>query len=98
MPRPRSARSARTWVTEFGADLGNADPCYQTYEDGAQPSSADVNALRGLDDALHALRGRGTAVQGAVFWHGWDNGDSYDFWSAANAQGACKVRLIQTSD
>jgi hypothetical protein len=90
------ALGPRTWITEFGANLSYPDPCYQTYEDGAQPSSADVNALRGLDDAVGALRAAGNGLEGVVSWHGWDNGDSYDFWDGSNAQGACKVRLIQS--
>ena len=87
---------ARTWITEFGANLGFSDTCYQTFEDGAQPSSADVNALRGLDDAVGALRAHGHRVKGVFFWHGWNNGDTYDFWKSSNEQGACKVRLIQS--
>ena len=86
----------RTWITEFGASLSYPDDCYQTFEDGSQPSSADVNALRGLDDAVGALRQNGHRIHEAVQWHGWDNGDSYDFWNGSNAQGACKVRLIQS--
>jgi hypothetical protein len=88
---------SRTWITEFGANLGyTSNQCYETYEDGAQPSSADINALRGLDDAVRALRASGRRVKGVVSWHGWNNGDGYDYWNAANAQGACKIRLIQS--
>jgi hypothetical protein len=88
----------RTWITEFGADLGYANNCYDTYVDASDPSAANVNSLRGLNDALSALRAEGNGVRGAVSYHGWDNGDSYDFWLSNNAQGACKVREIETSD
>jgi hypothetical protein len=91
------ALGPHTWVTEFGADLSDgSNTCYQTFEDANQPTSADVNALRGLDDALRAQRASGNEVKGVVVWHGWDNGDSYDYWLPSNAQGACKVRLIQS--
>jgi hypothetical protein len=88
----------RTWITEFGADLTRSNTCYETFDDGTQPGSADINALRGLDDALRALRASGHGIKGAFVWHGWNNGDSYDFWNAASAQGACKVRLLQSHD
>lgn len=88
----------RTWLTEFGADLAAANPCYETFDDGSHPGSADVNALRGLDDALRALRAAGQRVKGAFLWHGWNNGDGYDYWSSGNANGACKVRKIEAND
>ena len=88
----------RTWITEFGAALGHANDCYETFIDGMQPASADINALRGLDDALRALRANGGGIKAAFFWHGWHNGDSYDFWSPANETGACKVRMIEANN
>lgn len=96
----------RTFVTEFGANLGWTptygynDPtgCYDTYVDGNQPCSADVNCLRGLDDALRALKSKGWGVKGAFCWHGWDDGDTYDFWASWNSYGACKVMEIETND
>ena len=97
--------STRTWVTEFGADLqqnlhGYYDPsgCYDTYVDGNQPYSADVNCLRGLDDALRAIKTNHGSVRGAFVWHGWNNGDVYDYWSSQNAYGACKEHEIITHD
>jgi hypothetical protein len=84
----------RTWITEFGANLGYENSCYNVYDDGSNPQSGDVNALRGLDDALFALRSEGKGVKGAFFWHGWNNEDSYDYWASFNSQGACKVREI----
>lgn len=87
--------SARVWITEFGASLGDSNTCYETYIDNTASPSADVDALRGLDDAVRALRAAGAPIHGAFVWHGWNNGDGYDYWSAANAQGACKVRLIE---
>ncbi len=96
--------SKRTWVTEFGANLGwgasngYADSCYGSYIDANQAYSADVNALRGLDDALRSLRGRGQGVKGTFAWHGWHNDDSYDFWASDSFNGACKIRKIQAND
>jgi hypothetical protein len=88
--------SSRVWITEFGASLADTtNTCYETYIDGTASPSADVDALRGLDDAVRALRTAGAPIKGAFFWHGWNNGDSYDYWSAANTQGACKVRLVE---
>jgi hypothetical protein len=90
--------SGRVWITEFGANLGDSsNPCYETYVDGTASPSADVDALRGLDDALRALRADGQPIRGAFFWHGWHNGDSYDYWLSSNAEGACKVRLMLSS-
>ncbi len=89
----------RTWVTEFGADLGIDNACYETYDDGSGAASANVNTLRGLDDALRALRASGHGVKGSFAWHGWHNGDSYDLWSdLARDRGACKIHLIQAND
>ncbi|HZV34957.1 MAG TPA: hypothetical protein VFB72_10325, partial [Verrucomicrobiae bacterium] len=95
----------RTFVTEFGAALdenlyGYSDPsgCYDTYTDDTHPWSANVNCLRGLDDALRALKAAGHGVKGAFFWHGWNDGDSYDYWNSNNSYGACKVHEIITHD
>ncbi len=94
--------SSRTWITEFGANLGwtaqfgYANNCYETYTDASHSYSRDVNTLRGLDDALRALKSKGRGVKGTFHWHGWHNEDSYDFWATKNAQGACKVMLIQS--
>ena len=88
----------RTWVTEFGASLGYSNRCYDTFDTGdADAPSQNINALRGLDDALRALRTTGRGVKGVFYWHGRHNDDSYDFWSSKNAQGACKVREIESN-
>jgi hypothetical protein len=88
----------KAWVTEFGANLGYNNSCYDTYDDGSHYWSFDVNSLRGLDDALRALKAGGHGVKGAFNWHGWNNGDSYDYWASINTNGACKVREIETHD
>jgi hypothetical protein len=88
----------RVWITEFGANLSEANPCYDTYDAGTSAADQNVNALRGLDDALRALKANGHGVKGAFAWHGWDNGDSYDFWLSSNSNGACKIREIETHD
>jgi hypothetical protein len=90
--------SSRVWITEFGANLSiSSNTCYETYIDGMPSPSADIDALRGLDDALRAFRAASAPVKGVFFWHGWHNGDSYDYWDPANAEGACKVRLIEAN-
>ena len=43
-----------------------------------------------MDDAVTALRHQGVGIQGAFVWHGWDNGDGFDFWAAANRNGSAK--------
>ncbi len=88
----------KSWITEFGANLGYDNACYETFDDGTHAWSSDVNALRGLDDALRALRAKGHGVKGAFYWHGWNNEDSYDYWAASNKNGACKVREIESND
>lgn len=95
----------RTFVTEFGANLtwanyGYDDPsgCYDTYTPAGNAWSADVNCLRGLNDALSALRSDGHGVKGAFCWHGWNNDDSYDYWNPEGAAGACKEMEIETHD
>jgi len=86
--------STRVWITEFGGALNVANPDYSHFE----PSGVggDVNLFRGLHDALLALKGRGEPVRGAFHWHGWHNGDSYDFWEPKNANGASEVRNIMS--
>lgn len=85
----------KTFVTEFGANLSFNNNCYDTYVDGTHP---DINTLRGLDDALRALKAKGHGVLGAFVWHGWNNGDTYDYWASSNANGACKVQEIESHD
>ena len=58
-------------ITEFVENLGwtsqydYANSCYGTYLDGNQAASADVNYLRGLDDALWVLKASGYAIKEA---------------------------------
>jgi hypothetical protein len=88
----------RVWITEFGANLSELNTCYDTYDGGTSAADQNINALRGLDDALRALKANGHGVKGAFAWHGWDNGDSYDYWLSSNSNGACKIREIETHD
>lgn len=88
----------RTWVTEFGANLSGNNTCYDTYDGGDTAIDQNINTLRGLDDALRALKANGHGVKGAFAFHGWNNGDSYDYWLASNHNGACKIREIETHD
>jgi len=84
--------SSRVWITEFGGNLNMPNVNYAEYEPSG--NGGDVNCLRGIHDALLALRARGAAVKGLFHWHGWHNGDSYDFWDSGNVNGANKVRKI----
>jgi hypothetical protein len=61
------------------------------------PSGKDgnVNSLRGLDDCLSAMKNSGEAVLGVFPWHGYNNGDSYDFFGTKNGNGRAKMQLIQ---
>lgn len=85
--------STRVLLTEFGARLDLGDTYRQYHPDG--DASANQNALRGLHDALKALSQAGTPVAGLYHWHGWNNGDTYDFWKPENRFGAEKVMAIQ---
>ncbi|CAJ1389537.1 unnamed protein product [Effrenium voratum] len=68
----------RVYITEFGASL--------TSDQGA-----DANCLRGLAEGLRALP---SPVLGVYHWHGWHNGDSYDFWDPQNKAGAALVKQV----
>lgn len=92
-----SGVSYRTRVTEFGArlDLGNR---YTSYNSGTDNLSANVNTLRGIHDAVIALRNSGQGIKGLYHWHGWNNGDTFAFWPSNNSYGADKIRSIQHDD
>lgn len=83
---------SRAYLTEFGASLNIANERYDNY----LPSGDDgnVNCLRGLHDGLKALKHNGQAVRGVFHWHGWHNGDCYDFWDEGNKNGALKIQSI----
>ena len=51
---------------------------YEKYD--ASGKDGDINLLRGLNDAVDALRKKGQGVAGAFYWHGWNNSDTYSFW------------------
>ena len=60
-----------------------------------QPSfDNNVNCLQGLDDAVTELRQTNTSVAGLFVWHGWDTGDTFDVWAAANQNGSMKELKI----
>jgi hypothetical protein len=54
----------------------------------------DVNCLRGMHDAVCALRDEGGGIRGAFHWHGWNQGDTYDLWADRNGGGRAKVMRI----
>lgn len=94
-----AGNSTKTFITEFGANLSYNNPNYGQFDNGSNgQQSANVNALRGLDDALRALKAQGKGVLGAYHWHGYHNNDTYDFWAAANDNGANKVETIEAND
>ena len=84
----------RTHVTEFGADLSGGHSFEQYVATGVGSIAGNVNCLRGLHDAVVALREAGDPVAGAFHWHGWHNGDEYDLWSPTNALGAASTAKI----
>jgi hypothetical protein len=75
----------RTFVTEFGANL----QLQKDYDDSSVPD-ADVQFLKGMDDAFNVLKPKGT-----FFYHGWNNGDAYSYWSGTES-AKNKVDLTQT--
>merc|ERR1711908_57696 len=85
--------SSRTYITEFGGSLNLPNLNYEE-PDSSASGGGDVNCLRGMNDAVVALRRKGSAIKGAFHWHGWNNGDSFDFWAPANRNGSTKVRKI----
>ena len=86
--------SKRTFVSEFGAALDKPVD-YDKYQPSGSARHGDVNMLRGLDDAVSALRAAGEGVAGAYLWHGWDDSDSYSFWGVGY-RGRAKVEEILT--
>lgn len=88
--------SERVWVTEFGSDLRKQkDGQPVDYEkDDASGDDGDVNLLRGLHAALDEFKAERKPVKGVFLWHGWPNGDNYDFWCRKNESGAAKVSKI----
>lgn len=84
--------SNRIWITEFGAALDRDNTDYSKFDPSG--NAADVNCLRGLHDALLHFKAVGMPVKGAFHWHGWRNGDSFDFFLPANANGRHKVQNI----
>merc|ERR1712129_192784 len=83
---------SRVYLTEFGASLNLSNIGYEDYV--VSGLDGNVNCLRGLHDGLRALRASGQPLRGVYHWHGWNNGDCYDFWDAGNKNGACKVQSI----
>lgn len=84
--------STRTYITEFGASLNLPNLNYEEYDPSA--AGGNVNCLRGMNDAVLELKQSGLAIRGAFHWHGWNNGDSFDAFDPANANGSAKVRRI----
>jgi len=50
--------------------------------------------LRGMREALHTLKAKGSGVRGLYHWHGWHNGDTWDFWDAANARSSRMIQMM----
>lgn len=86
--------SNRVHLTEFGANLCVGD-VFEMYAPEGTVATQDQNALRGLHDALLALKKSGSPIKSSFLWHGWNNGDSYSLWNPKAAFGAQKVEQIQ---
>ena len=54
-----------------------------------------LHRLRGLNDAVDALRRKGASLAGAYYWHGWDNRDSYSFWGEEYRGRPKVVRILR---
>ena len=89
--------SHRVHITEFGANLRMGE-LYNSYTSDGSIASQDQNALRGFHDATSALKKANKGVLSTYLWHGWNNGDSYDFFDEAGAGGANKIKTIQRDD
>ncbi|EMI57920.1 sulfatase-like hydrolase/transferase [Rhodopirellula sallentina] len=86
-------------ITEFGADLSSFDPRRQMRRRSRRPEGQpdkDIAALAGVEDAIAKAIARGQHVTETYHWHGWDNHDSYSFWSERNALGAERIKAIQS--
>jgi len=86
--------SQRTYVTEFGANLTLGD-YYETYTGDTTWWGQNINCLRGMNDAVLALRNAGNAINSSYVWHGWHNSDTYDVWYSGSTYGTAKVKKIQ---
>lgn len=89
--------SHKTMITEFGGALNQGD-VYQEYHESGEDDFSNVNCLRGIRDAISSFESLQKQVIGLYFWHGWHNGDSYDFWGEANGPGkACVQQILATA-
>lgn len=86
--------SNRTYITEFGSILTLGD-YYETYTSDTTWWGQNINCLRGMHDAVAALRNAGNPIKASYLWHGWHNSDSYDVWYSGSNYGAEKVINIQ---
>jgi hypothetical protein len=75
----------RTMVTEFGANLTLAEDYNNSIG-----TSKPVQFLKGVHDAFNVLKPKGTFI-----WHGWNNKDTYSYWSAT-ASAKAKVDALQS--
>lgn len=88
---------SRVHITEFGAKLTEGD-VYDTYTDDGSEASKHRNALCGFHDAVHEFRKAGRGIRSSCHWHGWNNGDTFDFMAQPSKYGARKIQEIQRSD
>jgi len=85
--------SHKTLITEFGGALNQGD-VYETYHESGEDDFSNVNCLRGMRDAVGAFDEQNKQVLGLYYFHGWHNGDSYDFWDEANSFGKACVQDV----
>lgn len=76
-------------VTEFGANLQMGD-VYNRYTADGSEAWGDSNTLRGFHNTLIAQKCAGMVVRSTCYWHGWNNGDIYDFWDPRSRFGVDK--------
>ena len=80
-----------TYYILIWVDQSCAQVDYEQFDPSA--TDGDVNMLRGLNDALNALKSKGAGIAGAFHWHGWNNTDTYNFWGVG-FRGRPKVERI----
>lgn len=77
--------ASRTFVTEFGANLKIAGD----YND-SRNMDANIQFMKGMADAFSEIKPKGT-----FYWHGWNNGDTYSYWTGTSSAQA-KVNSAQS--
>eukprot|EP00434_Breviolum_minutum_P016246 symbB.v1.2.014317.t2/scaffold1020.1/size145545/5 len=80
---PEGQRTVSKYAQKMLEDLADVGSERVLVTEFGDDLTADGNCLKGLEMALEQC-----PVMGAYHWHGWHNGDSYDFWDEKNHLGA----------